>query len=816
MKQIKLFISLLLVTALAAVSCKKASESYTPGEEDLEGCYGVYFPTQAVSEAVTLDPEAEKAYEITVARLNTEGEITVPVEILFDDDHVFSLSPVHFDDGQAETTCTLSFPNASSSVAYSPVLEIQKKEYASIYDEYPAFLRISSLMIVTWEYVMDETGSEMSTVTFYDAQNGETVTCNIQYYEVDGTRYCHTINEEREYGQYSWGKDGGFWGTGADKHLSFYWYPEMSVYDGYQAIELPLNIVTDNYVEEGTSYGEVEACDYYHYYTDLKGNSLGTYSDFYSKYGGSYQLGYYDGNGGFYLYVVYPINTTGYWFGAHWLNGVASGYTRVDYSISAEAGLTENGAVPVTFTVGADVAKVKYVVSEGALGDSEIEKLVESIASDSNAVDVDTNGESSVSVSLSNLGATGTYTLVAVSVDASGNVQESCSTTFNYVASGDSVPVDISGGIFNPEDKYVPQGYTSEQTLEFYVYGSDITEAKVGVFTYANFVADSAACAEALIEQDALAASDVAEINGNGYRSIFTGLMPGTEYYLLVYASNGYEDTVINAGSAWTTGDPLPIYAEYSYSDYNTDYVLSSEDDLFGTYNLYAVDGYGASTLRSYIGKAVLSDSATEDEGPDDNGYYDEYIDATGFSGGAIDDDTILLDCYAGYLYIASIAMDGHSNYWFVSSSGSGYGSGNTYLIYGIPVLEGYYAFVTPSNYTNYGFDGIFFYSDKACYYDYLLVDPKVDDNGVAPAALNARINAAKKALSKFTIGGKINTVDQKEIAKVVNKAMDEAVAPAGKIVKGFKVEGPAAKTVKVNASVSNTKKHQIKKAATL
>ena len=52
-----------------AVSCQVEEQVYVPGEPELEGCYGVYFPTQEAAGSHTMDPSETPAVEFVVKRL---------------------------------------------------------------------------------------------------------------------------------------------------------------------------------------------------------------------------------------------------------------------------------------------------------------------------------------------------------------------------------------------------------------------------------------------------------------------------------------------------------------------------------------------------------------------------------------------------------------------------------------------------------------------------------------------------------------------------------------------------------------------------
>ena len=77
MKKIfNIFLTLAAVASLA-VSCKQ-EEPYEPGPQDLDGCYGVFFPSQEATGAHTYDPTMATETEILVSRKVSDDAITVP------------------------------------------------------------------------------------------------------------------------------------------------------------------------------------------------------------------------------------------------------------------------------------------------------------------------------------------------------------------------------------------------------------------------------------------------------------------------------------------------------------------------------------------------------------------------------------------------------------------------------------------------------------------------------------------------------------------------------------------------------------------
>ena len=120
----KIFLSLLFVLPFL-FACQPQVDPYTPGEEDVAGCYGVYFPSQAATGSHTLDPTMPKVANFTVMRKNTNGAITVPVTAVASE-NVFNVGPLTFADGQSETTLTVEFPTIEDGKTYNLSLEVSQ------------------------------------------------------------------------------------------------------------------------------------------------------------------------------------------------------------------------------------------------------------------------------------------------------------------------------------------------------------------------------------------------------------------------------------------------------------------------------------------------------------------------------------------------------------------------------------------------------------------------------------------------------------------------------------------------------------------
>jgi hypothetical protein len=761
-----------------AVSCRQQETPYVPGEPEVDGCYGVYFPDQEAATTHYFDPSENKTVDITVKRTNAEGAIDVPFVLVGENTDVYTPGTIHFDNAQEETTLTLSLNSNAKEIELYPVtVEIQDPQYAAKYSKNNAFFSMSS-MIVVWK--------NMGTFEIVeDTYWGEGFTTDIIYYEVDGVRYCKTQNyrDRHALGEGSISEKGGFWGTSPDLDLQFEWYPEIQDPNDYDYVCLPPNDMGYPHASYGTRY----YCDYFSRYR-FWGTGFTSYESFgdYLKDNNppAFNYCYYDPKGE--LVFNYSLIVEAGSFGDNVLRAWKQGYVPVDYSLSISADVSEDGVSPLYIQTGADVASVAYVIYEGALGKAVIGDHVSAIAKGEEEVETftisDPSATSTIEVSLDK---TGEYTIIAIPVNDGGEMQPDnyAYTVFCFLAPGDENPVVANAGLETLSGKYVPQGYNQDTALEFWAYGTDITVAKAGIFTYAEYVSAT----EEELKEFVKSGEDLGEealeaINGEGYSLIVENLLPGTQYVALVYFSNGYEELWIE-DAATTTGKPLPIYQSFTYQSYVDELEPSSQNDLFGVYNYYGIEyNHNKTGLRDYLGKVEIKDSKAADKGPDENGLNDEYVTITGLGGSimkklGVNDDSMEADLYGGLLYFPIDNKDASGNtVYTMSGDGGGYNATN--VSYFIPVMDGYWALVSSSRYAaSYNFTGIGWYlggdSLASWFYDLLLVDPKKDDNGIAPS----------RAVIDYAISKKIAQIERTKI-----QGSKEARPVSEKVLQGVKM----------------------------
>ena len=775
MKKFSKYIFTLAALALATTACLK-EEEYQKGAADVEGCYGVYFPTQEAAGSHTYDPSQATEIEFTAVRLNSEGDITVPVNYTESHEGIFQLGELVFEDGQTEAKLKVTFPESENGVTYKLSLSIDDPLYASQYNDGATDLDFSVLR-VEWKYFLNPQTNEPANFTFTQTWWEEVHTGKVKYYEVNGVRTCVTETDPLTYSDGSVGY--GFWGTGTapgEMEFNFTWYPKSKLDEAEtkDAVTRPLE-----WFYTHSTLGKLYNLDAY----GLNYYFLGTTEDDALTYAlkNPATANYYN-NGSFAFYTTYNVNASGSGWSimAYDVFLDAEGFIRTDYTLTLDAGQSQFGQLPVEFNAGADVASVKYAAFEGALYATQVTKNVEEIVAGTVESKTVTAAELEAASNVLNVSfeETGVYTVVAVTYDAEGKAQSSAYVTFSYVAADDEVPVVLTVGL-GSADKYVPSGVNTDTALEYWAYGKDLESVKLGFFSAVDIEKDAVACVTELLDSDPVDAETLEAINGDGYVSVVNKLNPGTEYYLIAYASNGYESEVFISDGVFTTGDPHPVFMNFSEADVVEDLLPENSEGYLGTWNYYAKtsdEELNLSSLREYVGQVTISDSNLPDLPADEYGFVTEYVNVKGIFGAAAKalqfDDTMTMECYAGVLYQLPAYFGQASGYYFTvqyaTEAGSLYGHNNSYTMFGGFVQDGYIAFVDGTG-GRYGFNGWVLYAyndaeysspDGAVDYvaDILLVDPSKDDSGLVPAPQTSSYQL--KQISKAFANGPTNYVE--------------------------------------------------------
>lgn len=514
----KYTLSFLAMSALM-LSCAK-EEEHQPGEPEVDGCYGVYFPAQETD--LVLDPAEPTKATIAVMRTVTSGSITVPVTVS-DTSGLFTVSELRFEDGQSESSIDLTFDKISVGTSYSLNFEITDPQYASKYNSNPIALDFS-VLIEKWNSIGKGLWRDDFMTTFYGVDYAE---YEVDILENDLTPGFYRVVYPYD-AKYPYNEDGDW-----DKSQTYYF--EIHAENPKQ-VWIPMQKTGMAW-----SYGNVWMGSYAGYMIVNKGKTLAEVA----KYLGTLKDGVITFPTKSLLIGMEDYND----FGLYYANNndmfrvCLPGAVLTDYTIAATAGEAKEGELPVEFTLGADVASAKYAVYEGALSTAAKQKNAEAIADGTETSAQAVPESKAVALSFEK---SGVYTLVAVSFDAEGKAQENASVEFCYVAKGEesNYKVNLTAGL-ELTSRYAGQGYTRINSALFYIYGKDLVDVKMGVFKTSSLA--GATEEDILSNLESVGDSLVTVVNNYGYSDLVTDLSALTSYTLVVWGTNGYASDLVSA-----------------------------------------------------------------------------------------------------------------------------------------------------------------------------------------------------------------------------------------------------------------------------
>lgn len=565
--------------SLFAAACSPVEE-YKPGSEDDPTCFGVYFPAQET--AIVRSPEESTMISFTVARTNTEGDLIVPVTVS-DTSSIFNIKPVNavFEDGQSETTISFDYARIAVGQEYLVSLSIEGDEFVSKYSTLPSNLDFTVLV---------EKWNDLGVGTFTMNVYWDPFTCAVRFFQSDLNPAIYRIKMHEVL---------------EDGTTDLIFSEEQNTYL-YLKVLKKGDKVFDNVADKD----DLVFFDVFHtgiinstYNAELLFVHPGalssfTVSDWY--YNKVLQVKE-DGSPAVIQLAPYIfMNGIGGWSFIDQDEAiilVLPGCQLVNYSMEIEAGYSENGVLPVKFELGADVAKVKYAIYPGTLNSAQVTRYAGQIA-DGSAEGIATLPADGIAKLT--LPETGVYTVVAVSFDAAGEAQETATAAINYVAEGDNKDVELYSGLV-ATGKYGKED-TSDNTLEYYIFGQDLVDIKIGLFEKGVLENNYEACVDEVLASKSLAKEDIEAANTSSYVAVFKDCVPGTEYSVLAWASNGFA-YAFDVASAKTTGklvvsleDMIGVYSTSITSYYNgplkpLQMVIEPSDDEL--YNLMVTTFYG-------------------------------------------------------------------------------------------------------------------------------------------------------------------------------------------------------------------------------
>ena len=586
------------IFALAAISCQEELR-YQPGEADAENCYGVYFPVQNGTGDLQIEPNDPTVLTYTVRRSNTDGEIYVPVKLV-DTAQVFSVTEIHFKDEESVAHVQVYFPSIEMGKTYECTLQIDGDEYVSKYSKNASSLRFSVTKI-KWNNLVGPNGE--TTGLFRDgvfqdwfSVSDANAECSVKIQERDDMPGYYRIYDVYN-ASYMATMFGGNMSSNCVYQSYMYidatdpdrvWIPTFKcgliLHSDYGEISVG-SYVTDNAADFGSSITSV--------YGTLREGVIQFPS-------GSLQmklemLGWYSANATGKHRIILP------------------GYSAKDYNVELTAGVSdERGMLPVKVDFGKDVTQVWMAAYEGTLTETAAALKAQQMLD--GTADVEVLKIKKKDTYNFTFNKTGMYSVVAIALDASGNIQSSDNLAFGYLsaadAKNDAKPVIVTCGL-TVSDKYAQEGLTSKNSLELYINGKNIQRLHAGIYEKDQWDRDSLAILNE-IRGTQFTKSYLDLVNGSGLSLKQGYLVPGTEYVLVVEAYNGYREKVLVA-KAKTEGKWDPRLAHYDLGDINTDLIPANQDGYYGDYRYYAIEAGRYS--REYLGDAKVYVGSGDMEG---------------------------------------------------------------------------------------------------------------------------------------------------------------------------------------------------------
>ena len=560
------------------------------GEQDAENCYGVYFPVQNGAGDLQIEPTDSKVLTYKVRRANTDGELYVPVKIV-DSAQVFSVTEIYFEDEESVTELQVYFPSIEIGKTYECTLQIEGDEFVSMYSHNASSLRFSVTM-VKWNNLVGPNGE--TTGLFRDGVfqdwfsiSNPDAECSVKIQERDDMPGYYRIYDpyNADYMTAIFGRS-----MAANCVYSSYMYINATNPEKVWIPTFKCGLILHS------DYGEVSVGSY------VTENSDDFEASITSVYG-TLKEGVIEFPSGA---IEMKLELMG------WMSANASGKHRIilpgssakDYSVELTAGVSDQtGKLPVKVNYGKDVTQVWMAAYEGTLTETAAAEKAQMMVE--GRLDVEVKKIKKRDTYHFSFGETGLYSLVAIGLDASGNIQSIKNLTFGYLsaedANSDAKPVVLTCGL-TVSDKYAQEGLTSKNSLELYINGKNIQRLHAGIYEKDEWEKDSLALLND-IRGSQFTKSYLDLVNGNGLSLKQGYLVPGTEYVLVVEAYNGYREKLV-VESATTLGKWDPRLAHYDLGDINTEIIPANQDGYYGDYRYYAIESGRYS--REYLGNAKI------------------------------------------------------------------------------------------------------------------------------------------------------------------------------------------------------------------
>lgn len=573
----------ILIAAFAMTFAACQEDLYSPGEKDRLDCQGLFFP-QEQAQDYTIAPDDKNYLTFKVERKQAKFEAEVPYQITMSEEGFFELEDdiIYFDEDQTKAEFKVYFSeDFEIGKKYSCSIKVTDPKYVSNYSLSSNELSFS-LTIVKWDLVTGKNGE----------QTGLWRDDVFSSYSQLGAQLAEP-NREKEVKVYQRSDMPGYYRVDdvyTPEYVTYIAEGDLTMLDAYKEYcpnkSIYINATNPDKViiewqyafEDVSPYGLGSA----YICSDCEECFDAGYSNLYGKYK--------DGSITFpknALVLYFPSAGTGFLAntsGKHRL--VMPGERGYDYSIEVAYSPAVNGVMPFEFTLGPDVAEVRYQVFKGHLSDVEMVSKLEEVKSGKNVEVVTESGVYDFTSEESDL-----YTMIACTYDAEDSYKEYTYVKFGYDTVEDPKEVDIHMGLI-VSDKYGGTGNTKENSMEFYIYGNDILDAKVAIYKDVNYE-DFKSSIDSLVQyyMPSLDYAQMKSLNNEGYTGVVGNLAAGVGYTMIAFVDNGYHSGIFTARAS-TEGTYNPLDEQFQFYDLPKDLQPAAQEDYFKDWQLWSVDPF--------------------------------------------------------------------------------------------------------------------------------------------------------------------------------------------------------------------------------
>ncbi|HJC97123.1 MAG TPA: hypothetical protein H9924_00430 [Candidatus Phocaeicola merdavium] len=146
------FIALSLVLTLGFSACTEEVE-YTPATQVDSNCIKASFASN--DNFYELAPDESKELTLTVVRENTDGDVTIPLTVLRNDENMFQIpESVTFATGQNTATFNITFPNVEIGLEYTFSIGLDEAD-VDPYSQATLATTTGTVQMIQWDLLGD-------------------------------------------------------------------------------------------------------------------------------------------------------------------------------------------------------------------------------------------------------------------------------------------------------------------------------------------------------------------------------------------------------------------------------------------------------------------------------------------------------------------------------------------------------------------------------------------------------------------------------------------------------------------------------------